>query len=142
MSRVARRGNVRAIRPGIAIPTSTDDHRRAHQDAQIVAIWQKQAHDLAQTAPNSEAHLLALHPRTSPLRRPLSPARFHSAPPLSHRNRVRTSAWTLPFSPAAHRQHAGEHHHLRHPGCEQRPGSHYNPPHQSSPDTRVTRRAG
>jgi hypothetical protein len=60
MSRVARRGNVRAIRPGIAIPTSTDDHRRAHQDAQIVAIWQKQAHDLAQTAPNSEAHLLAL----------------------------------------------------------------------------------
>jgi hypothetical protein len=60
MSRVARRGNVRAIRPGIAIPTSTDDHKRAYQDAQIVAIWQQQAHDLAQTAPNSEAHLLAL----------------------------------------------------------------------------------
>lgn len=60
MSRVARRGNVRAIRPGIAIPTSTDEHKATYQDAMIAAIWQKQAHDLAQTAPNSDAHLLAL----------------------------------------------------------------------------------
>jgi hypothetical protein len=60
MSRVARRGNVRAIRPGITIPTSTDEHKHTYQDAMIAAIWQQQAHDLAQTAPNSEAHLLAL----------------------------------------------------------------------------------
>ena len=61
MSRVARRGNVRAIRPGIVIPKPTTERPRASVIAILASSWLDRAHCLAQTEPNSERHRTALH---------------------------------------------------------------------------------
>jgi hypothetical protein len=61
MSRVARRGNVCAIRPGIAIPDQRDEDDTARINAKITSSFLDKAYALAQIEPNSDAHRFALH---------------------------------------------------------------------------------
>lgn len=57
MSRVSRSGNVRAIRPGVAIPmTNAAEDETAITLARAAAISQRRAYELAQTEPNSTLH--------------------------------------------------------------------------------------
>lgn len=61
MTRVARRGNVRAIRPNLPIPAQREEDLTCSMHARLAASWLEKAHQLAQTEPNSKDHRLALH---------------------------------------------------------------------------------
>ncbi|MBB4155305.1 hypothetical protein GGQ80_003225 [Sphingomonas jinjuensis] len=61
MARIARRGNVRAIRPGLSIPQQRDEDNACITTARLVSVFAASAHRLAQSAPNSEDHYVAEH---------------------------------------------------------------------------------
>lgn len=58
MTRVARRGNVRAIRPGLPIPSQREQDGEHISRARMAAHLRERAYQLAQTEPNSETHRL------------------------------------------------------------------------------------
>lgn len=64
MSGIARSGNARAIRPGGAIPQPSQQDEQTAAFARLAASFNEQAYQLAQTAPDSREHRLALHMAT------------------------------------------------------------------------------
>ncbi len=59
--RIARNGNVRAIRRGIAIPDQREEDLKNATLARLAASYREKAYQLAQTEPDSHEHRLALH---------------------------------------------------------------------------------
>lgn len=92
MPRIAHRGNVRAIRPGVAIPVQRDDDRQAIIHARLAQSYEEAAHRLAQTEPNSEAHRLSLHMATIGKKLPRNNLRLLVTPTMP-RAEWFTAAW-------------------------------------------------
>ena len=61
MARIARRDNVRAIRPGLPIPPQREEDITCSIYARLAASYMENAYQLAQTEPNSKDHRTALH---------------------------------------------------------------------------------
>lgn len=61
MSQIARNGNVRGIRPGVAIPAQREEDLTCSVHARLAASWMEKAYRLAQIEPNSKDHRFALH---------------------------------------------------------------------------------
>lgn len=61
MARTARRGNIRAIRPGLPIPAQSAADNSTIARARMASIYADKAYRLAQTEPNSKEHRTALH---------------------------------------------------------------------------------
>ncbi|WP_203309622.1 hypothetical protein [Sphingomonas beigongshangi] len=59
MARIARRGNVRAIRPGVAIPAQRNEDLEFVSVASVARSYAEKAYQLAQTEPNSKDHRFA-----------------------------------------------------------------------------------
>lgn len=59
--RIARSGNVRAIRRGLAIPDQREEDLKYATVARLAASYREKAYQLAQTEPDSHEHRLALH---------------------------------------------------------------------------------
>lgn len=59
MARIAQRGNVRAIRPGLSIPAQRDEDQACIMTAKLAADGAASAYRLAQTHPNTERHRLS-----------------------------------------------------------------------------------
>lgn len=80
MSRLARSGNVRAIRPGIAIPDQRDEDMKNVTLARLAASYREKAYQLAQTEPDSREHRLALHMAGIDEQLPRNNLRLHVTP--------------------------------------------------------------
>ncbi len=80
MTRLARSGNVRAIRPGIAIPDQRDEDMKNVTLARLAASYREKAYQLAQTEPNSDDHRFALHMAGIDDRLPRNNLRLHVTP--------------------------------------------------------------
>lgn len=80
MTRLARSGNVRAIRPGIAIPDQRDEDMKNATLARLAASYREKAYQLAQTEPDSREHRLALHMAGIDEQLPRNNLRLHVTP--------------------------------------------------------------
>lgn len=78
--RIARSGNIRAIRRGVAIPDQREEDLKNATLVRIAASYREKAYQLAQTEPDSDEHRLALHMAGIDDKLPRNNLRLHVTP--------------------------------------------------------------